>query len=78
MMAEERQVRNPFAGTVMEDSWWLRRLAPGGRVLHLIDPESLISVCGHAPKHWQWPPEDRSLSICTKCRAYEQKLREYS
>lgn len=63
---------NPMAGTSLSHLWYLKRKAPGGRVVHLIDPVGLGPLCDTAPrKDWVFVPEESSTRMCAKCRGVE-------
>jgi hypothetical protein len=63
---------NPFAGTSLSDTWYLKRRAPGGKVAHFIDPIGFGPLCG-APlrRDWEYVSEEKSTRMCAKCKGVE-------
>lgn len=63
---------NPLAGTSLSHTWYYKRKAPGGKVVHYIDPVGFGPLCG-APlrKDWEYPPEDKPQRMCSKCKGLE-------
>lgn len=66
---------NPFLGTSVADTWWYRRSVPGARVQHMIDPCSLVALCGVQPPEWNWAPSgEKKLPDCKKCAKVSKQL----
>lgn len=61
------EILNPLRGTVLADSWYLKRKSNKGRVAHLIHPVSLNALCGAPHCFWQWVEEESKIATCTKC-----------
>jgi hypothetical protein len=63
---------NPAAGTSLSHMWYYKRKAPGGKVVHFIDPIGLGPLCG-APlrKDWEYVLEGKPQRMCTKCKGLE-------
>lgn len=61
------EIMNPLRGTVLANSWYLKRKANRGRVAHLIHPVSLFALCGAPHCYWQWVEEGSSIATCVKC-----------
>lgn len=61
------EILNPMRGTVLADSWFLKRKAARGRVAHLIHPVSLYALCGAPHCYWQWVEEKSPVPVCAKC-----------
>lgn len=66
------QPYNYAAGTALSHIWFQKRKAPGGKVVHYIDPVKLAPLCG-APlrRDWGYPPEDKPQRMCSKCVGVE-------
>ena len=63
---------NPAAGTAFSDGWYYKRKAPGGRVVHYIDPVGLGPLCDAALRRdWIFVPEELNFKMCVKCKGIE-------
>lgn len=62
------EILNPLRGTVLADSWYLKRKSAKGRVAHLIHPVSLNALCGAPHCFWRWVEEKSNTAVCAKCQ----------
>lgn len=67
------ELYNPFQGTVLADTWYLKRKSPTGKVAHLIHPVTFAAICGAPHCSWEWVEEHSPVSMCQKCRKLAKK-----
>lgn len=70
------EIYNPMEGTALAADWFLKRRAPGGKVVHLLNPVHFGALCSAPHCVWQWVPESNSYPLCKKCNMAVSRPRE--